>query len=158
MTMTGAASDCAFKPAAATLARMITKRSFAPGTLPRWSAGALAVLPCVLLVACASAGRVMPPGQPTALRPGDPVSLPDAAVLRYIGVSADSRCRPDVQCVRAGDADVALEYTARGAAPRVITINTDAPAADIGEWRLRLLSLEFGASPRATLQVDRSAR
>ena len=137
---------------------MIIKRSFAPGTLPRWSARAVALLPCLLLVACASAGRTMSPGQPMVLRPGDSVSLPDAAVLRYLGVSADSRCRPDVQCIRAGDADVALAYTSRDAASRSITINTDAPAADVGGWHLRLLSLEFGASPRVTLQVDGNAR
>ena len=153
MTMHGVAFDCA-----AARARMIIKHAFAPGTLPRWSARALALLPCLLLVACASAGWTMSPGQPTVLRPDDSVWLPDAAVLRYIGVSADSRCRPDVQCIRAGDADVALEYTARGAASRSITINTDAPSADVGEWRLRLLSLEFAAPPRATLQVDRTAR
>ena len=137
---------------------MIIKQYFAPDALPRWSARALALLPCLLLVACASAGAAMSPGQPMVLRPGDSVSLPDAAVLRYIGVSADSRCRPDVQCIRAGDADVALEYSARGAASRSITINTDAPAADVSGWRLRLLSLEFGAAPRVTLQVDRAAR
>ena len=136
---------------------MIIKHTFAPVILPRWSARALALLPCLLLVACASAGRTMSPGQPTVLRPGDSVSLPDAAVLRYLGVSADSRCRPDVQCIRAGDADVALAYTAPGAASRSMMINTDAPAADVGGWHLRLLSLEFGASPRVTLQVDRTA-
>ena len=137
---------------------MIIERSFAPATLRNWSARALAVLPCLLLVACASTGRAMSPGQPMVLRPGDAASLPDFAVLRYVGVSADSRCRPDVQCIRAGDAEVALEYTARGAASRSITINTDAPAADVGGGHLRLLSLEFGASPRATLQIDRTAR
>lgn len=100
----------------------------------------------------------MSPGQPMQLHPGDAVWLPDAAMLRYVGVSADSRCRPDVQCIRAGDADMALEYTARGAASRAITIKTDAPSADVGRWHLRLLSLEFGPSPRATLQVDRKGR
>ena len=137
---------------------MIRRRSVAPRIQPRWSVRAVPVLPCLLLVACASAGRTMLSGQPLQLRPGDAASLADAAMLRYIGVSADSRCRPDVQCVRAGDADVALEYAARGAAPRTITINTDAPSADLGAWRLRLLSLEYGPSPRATLQVDRAAR
>ena len=136
---------------------MMIRRSFAAGTLPRWSARALAVLPCLLLVACASAGRMISPGQPMVLQPGESVSLPDGAALRHLGVSADSRCLPDVQCIRAGDADVALAYTSRDAASRSITINTDAPAADVGGWHLRLLSLEFGASPRVTLQVDRTA-
>ena len=129
-----------------------------PRTVAGRSAEALAALLCLSLVACASVGRTMSPGQPMLLRPGESVSLPDAAVLRYVGVSADSRCRPDVQCIRAGDADVALEYTTRGAGSQPVTINTDTPAAEIGEWRLRLLSLEFGPSPRATLQVDRSGR
>jgi len=136
---------------------MMIRRSFAAGTLPRWSARALAVLPCLLLVACASAGRMISPGQPMVLQPGESVSLPDGAALRHLGVSADSRCLPDVQCIRAGDADVALEYTARGGASRSITISTDAPATEVGGWRLRLLSLEFGPSPRATLRGDRGA-
>ena len=34
------------------------------------------------------------------------------------------------------------------------TINTESPAAEVGPWRVRLLALEFGTSPRATLQVD----
>ena len=127
-------------------------------SMSRCSALALSGLLCFLLAACASAGGAVKPGQPIVLRAGESVALPDAAVLRYLGVSADSRCRPDVQCIRAGDADVALEYTAPGAVVRSITINTDTPAADVGAWQLRLLSLEFGPAPRATLQVDRAAR
>ena len=155
--MTGRGRALRDQRRAAVLACMIVRRPFVPGTLPRRSARALSLLSCRLLVACASAGRAMAPGQPMVLRAGESVSLPDATALRHIGVSADSRCRPDVRCIRAGDADVALVHTARGGASRWITISTDAPATEVGGWRLRLLSLEFGPSPSATLQVDRGA-
>lgn len=112
------------------------------------------VLVAVLSTACASAGRPLMPGQPMQLHQGEQAVLPDAATLRYLGVGADSRCRPEVQCIRAGDADVNLEFTAPGTAPRSISINTDTPVTDLGRWRVRLLALDFAPLPRATLQVD----
>lgn len=106
------------------------------------------------LAACASPGRPAPLGQPLTLSPGEQLKLPDASVLLYLGVAADSRCPPDAQCVRAGDADVAIGITAPGAPMRSTSINTANPEVEIGRWRLRLLSLEAGLPPRLTLQVD----
>lgn len=134
---------------------MFIRSLSSPRTLPRWSALVILISG---LAACASAGRALTPGQPTTLRQGQSVVLPDTAILGYLGVGADSRCRPDVQCIRAGDADVLLEFSAPGAAKRSITINTDSPAAIVGQWRVQLLSLEFGPSASATLQVDPAAR
>ena len=37
--------------------------------------------------------------------------LPDGATLRHVTVPQDSRCPPDVQCIRAGDADIEFAFT-----------------------------------------------
>lgn len=110
---------------------------------------------------CACPGRVAAPGEAITLQPGQRVALPDAASLRYVAVTADSRCPPVVQCIRAGDADVAFEFVPAGGSARLVTLNTaHAPIAPIGtwRWRLRLLSLESGESPRATVRIDPSTR
>lgn len=108
------------------------------------------------LPGCASGDvRTATPGQPITLQAGERVALPGDAALRYVGVTADSRCPPGMQCIRAGDADVAFEFTPAGGAPTPVNLNApEAPSALIGAWHLRLLSLEFGESPQATVQVD----
>ncbi|MGH8086136.1 MAG: hypothetical protein ACREPV_12840 [Lysobacter sp.] len=105
---------------------------------------------------CASGDvRTATLGEPMSLPVGERVSLPGDAALRYVGVTADSRCPPGVQCIRAGDADVAFEFTPAGGAPVAVNVNIpESPAAAVGEWQLRLLSLEFGDAPAATVQVD----
>jgi hypothetical protein len=120
---------------------------------------ALALLVCSLTV-CASGGRTSPgasivPGESFALAVGQQITLPDAATLRYIGIANDSRCPPNVQCIRAGDADVLFDFTSSGASPARITLNTErVHTANIGAWRLHLLALAAGALPRATLRID----
>ena len=112
-------------------------------------------LAMILAVGCASLGRSAGLGQAVTLQPGGRVTLPDNTSLRYLGVTADSRCPPDVQCIRAGDADVAFEFRSGAGIGRSITLNTaNAPAAPIGRWWLRLLSLGSGPAPRVTFQVD----
>lgn len=106
------------------------------------------------LAACASSGQQAPLGQPLVLSPGEQLKLPDARVLLYLGVTNDSRCPADAQCVRAGDADVAIAITAPGSQARSTAINTASPEVEIGRWHLRLLSLDAGPQPRLTLQVD----
>jgi hypothetical protein len=96
-----------------------------------------------------------PTGQPNQMTPGQQIALADGATLRYVEVAADSRCPPGVQCIRAGDADVVFEFAATGESPRRLTVNTDPPAtAALGKWKLRLLALAFGVSPKVTVQID----
>ena len=120
----------------------------------------LAALVAIGLAACASAGhRTAIAGQPVMLRPGEQLVLPDGATLRYQRVVADSRCPPDVQCIHAGDADVAFEFLPADGAPLSVTLNTArAPEAPIGGWQLRVLALEFGRQPRATVRLDPAGR
>lgn len=117
------------------------------------------LLACMIagtLPACASGGTATAPvGQPIVMQTGDRVVLQDRSTLRYIGVTADSRCPPGVQCIRAGDADVAFEHTPEGGSPAALSLNMpEAPSASVGGWQLRLLSLDFGDAPAATVQVD----
>lgn len=95
-------------------------------------------------------------GQPVKMTPGERVSLPQGGTLRYVEVTDDSRCRPNVQCIRAGDANVVFEFTASGASASRVVVNTDPQQSqtDIGAWKLRVLSLGFEEAPQATVQVD----
>ncbi|MFD0738700.1 hypothetical protein ACFQZQ_05335 [Lysobacter koreensis] len=119
----------------------------------------LAPLLLATLGACASTASApaVALGQPLVMVPGQRVALPEGASLRYVEVSDDSRCRPEVQCIRAGDANVVFEFTPAGAAMQRIVLNTteSLPAGtDIGDWRLTLGALSFDAAPQATVQVD----
>lgn len=121
------------------------------------------VLSIVAATGCASPGpgpaRSVQPGEPVTLQPGERVGLPDHAVLRYVAVIADSRCPPGITCVRAGDADVAFEYSPATGPATTVTLNTDrSPSMPIGPWQLQWLSLEFGDSPAVTVQVDARPR
>lgn len=106
--------------------------------------------------ACASGGPpTAPVGQPIVMQVGDRVVLQDRSTLRYIGVTSDSRCPPGAQCIRAGDAEVAFEHSPEGGAATALTLNQpEAPATTVGGWQLRLLLLEFGDRPAATVQFD----
>lgn len=108
-----------------------------------------------MLSGCAS-GSAIRAGDDFTMTAGQQVSLPDASSLRYAGVANDSRCPPDVQCIRAGDADVLFEHAAPGAAASRITLNTERTrSATIGNWRLQLIDLaRRGDPPAATLRID----
>ena len=107
---------------------------------------------------CASTGTATPIalGQPVVMAPGERVALPEGASLRYVEVTDDSRCRPEVTCIRAGDANVVFEFTDAPASAQGVVLNTARlPAtAPAGGWELRLLSLSFDAAPKARVQVD----
>ena len=114
---------------------------------------ALAVL--ALLSGCASTGAVIANSDFT-MSSGEQVSLPDASTLRYIGIANDSRCPPDVMCIRAGDADVLFDHAVNGSAASRVTLNTERQrAATLGRWRLQLVDLATrGAPPAVTLHLS----
>ena len=110
----------------------------------------------IFLGGCASGGvQGATAGKAFTLAPGASTRLPDKTVLRYVRVVQDSRCPPRVQCIRAGDADVAFEFTDASGTTVPVTLNLpESPEATIGAWRAQLLSLEFGDAAHATLRVD----
>jgi hypothetical protein len=89
------------------------------------------------------------------MAPGDMAALPGGDRLRYVAVTADSRCPPDVRCVWAGEATVAFDVVPAGGMPRRIELVLPrAPVAEAGAWRIQLLGLARGEAPAATIRVD----
>lgn len=88
---------------------------------------------------------------------GQSTQLSDGSRLSYTSLVNDSRCAPDVQCVWAGDGEIALRWKpARGSA-QDLRLHTSrqggATSTRIGERTLTLLSLERGIGPKATLGI-----
>ncbi|MGY0504471.1 hypothetical protein [Luteimonas sp. e5] len=90
------------------------------------------------------------------LRLGQSLQLPDGSRLQYLRVLDDSRCPLNVQCIRAGDAEIELRWSVADEAPRAVRINTDRnnlhgspQTVTLGEWRLSLTSLSRHKAPRA---------
>lgn len=115
------------------------------------------------LAACASgtAGEAgsaasVADAKPFTLGPGESAVLADASRLRYVRLVNDSRCPPDVQCVWAGDAIVAFQWTPANGAAQEFELHTglEPRSRAIGARTLTLQSLARGAQPQATLQVD----
>jgi len=105
---------------------------------------------------CASQGaaRTASLGETVRMQVGETVGLPDGATLRYVQVEADSRCRPEVQCIRAGDANVVFDFTRSAQSTQRVTVNTASPSADLGSWKLNVVELTFDRPPVATVRVD----
>ena len=117
-----------------------------------------------LLAACSSVaapGRGVPVGQTFELNPGQQVDVAGAGTLRYNRLVNDSRCRPDVQCIWAGDATLAFAWTPTSGAREDFTLRTqpaDAARHPLGAGRtLHLVSLAQGGAPAATLRVEQDA-
>lgn len=123
----------------------------------------LILFACAMLAACQApgAGRVAAVPGEHHLEVGDFITLPDHSTLAYVRVVADSRCRPEVTCIRAGDADIELRWTPASAATVTATLNSDpgnrqrAPnAARMGAWQVRLKALDWRQPPAATLAIS----
>lgn len=129
-----------------------------------------ALLP-LSLAACASstagggaagsddAGAQVADGASFTLQPGQSVALADDSRLRYLRLINDSRCPPDVQCVWAGDAVVAFEWSPPGgpAQPFELHAGKEPRSHAIGSRKVTLKSLERGEAPAATLVVESGA-
>lgn len=116
-------------------------------------------LACTLaLSACAhagGAGRSLAAGQSAQLHPGDSVVLPDQSRLRFVEVVNDSRCRPQMQCIRAGEAVLAFELTGGDGAKSALSFDTSAePRQRAGAWTVELQSLDFAEPPQATVKLE----
>ncbi|TWI03413.1 hypothetical protein IP90_01214 [Luteimonas cucumeris] len=128
---------------------------------PLLLAGAFAALTLGCSATPAAAGgseaglRSVDANQEFTMSPGDSVALPDRSTLRYVGVKSDSRCRPDVRCVWAGDAEVTFEWTAAGAAAQSFELHTgfaDKRSRALGGDSIKLVSLARGEKPEARLR------
>ncbi|MEO5827285.1 MAG: hypothetical protein ABIQ48_01500 [Luteimonas sp.] len=95
-------------------------------------------------------------GDTFSMRPETSVAVPGSGSLRYLKVTADSRCKPDVQCVSAGNAEVAFEWHGSDGSHDVFSLHTGKGQAShaIGQHRLSLLSLDHSTTYEVQLQLD----
>jgi hypothetical protein len=108
----------------------------------------------VLLSGCAAGGGIQP-GHDYTMAVDQRAALPDGSTLHYLGIANDSRCPADVQCIRAGDADVLFAYANRSGEASRISLNTErTPAATVDRWRIDLVALAPGPAPGATLRIE----
>lgn len=91
---------------------------------------------------------------------GETARLADGSRLDYLRLANDSRCPPHVQCVWAGDAEIALRWRPAGGRARDIALHTaslrGSTSARIGDRNVVLVALERGVAPKATLKIERA--
>ena len=116
---------------------------------------AIALAACTTAPAASTATRVAD-GASIELAPGESATLVDDSRLDYVKLDGDSRCRPDVQCVWAGDATIAMRWTPASGAAQDFELHTtlDPKSFDTDTRTITLTALERGDAPKATLQVD----
>lgn len=96
-------------------------------------------------------------GSTVTLAPGQSATLADDSRLDYVKLDGDSRCRPDVQCVWAGDATIVMRWTPAAAMTKqdfALHTTLDPKSFDANGRTITLQSLERGDAPKATLQID----
>lgn len=119
----------------------------------------------VLLGACSATPAADPPGAtaipddtPFQLGIGQHARLADGSQLTYLRLVNDSRCPPDVQCVWAGNAEIALRWQPASGASQAIALHTSSrpgpTQARIGGRTVALVALERGIAPKATLRTQ----
>ena len=114
----------------------------------------------IALTACTTTGaqpaNTVADGRTVTLAPGQSATLADNSRIDYIKLDGDSRCRPDVQCVWAGDATIAMRWTPASGAAQDFELHTtlQPKSFDAGGRTITLQSLERGDAPKATLQVQ----
>ncbi|MEO6227521.1 MAG: hypothetical protein ABIO61_06655 [Thermomonas sp.] len=88
---------------------------------------------------------------------GQTTVLNDGSRLSYTSLVNDSRCAPDVQCIWAGDAEIAMQWAPAHANAQDLRLHTSPrggpTSTRIGERTLTLVSLERGIEPKASLTV-----
>ena len=117
-------------------------------------------VPVLALAGCSSVASngndAIADGSTFSMQPGQSVTLADDGVLRYERLVNDSRCMPDVQCVWAGDAELAFAWRSRSGATEQFSLHTgkgDKTRA-LGERTLVLVSVARGTAPEAQLRID----
>src|SRR3546814_4873763 len=95
--------------------------------------------------------EVVADGSTFPMRPGQSATLGDHSVLRYERLVNDSRCMPDVQCIWAGDAELAFEWRAGTGPAERFSLHTGKGAKShaLGERTLVLVSVARGPAPRS---------
>ena len=133
---------------------MTRLRSLAASMLPALTLFALAA--CAATATGTRGGATGPAdGDTFGMVPGATVSLPGEGTLHYARLVADSRCMPDVQCIWAGDAEVAFEWRPAGSAVDAFSLHTHKgdKSHRIGRHVVSLVELARGDAPEARLEL-----
>ena len=92
-------------------------------------------------------------GKPFDLKVGATASLDDGLHIKFDRVTADSRCPSDVQCVRAGEAIIAVSIAASSGSFEMREMRTDATGSQF-TYRDHVIELTaLAPSPRSTQQI-----
>lgn len=94
-------------------------------------------------------------GTPLQLKPGGQALLPDGALLTFESVVNDSRCKPGMQCVWAGDAEARFTLTARTGDKTVFSLHTELqPRSKIlGASTLHLRDADWNTPPGVSVEL-----
>lgn len=123
----------------------------------------IAAAPLLVLAACAATATgtrgdapSVADGDSFEMRPGTEVSLPGEGALRYLRIASDSRCPPDVQCIWAGDAEVAFEWRPSAGAADAFSLHTGKGdrSHPVGRHVLTLVTLARGDAAAAQLKLE----
>ena len=119
------------------------------------------------LSACASGSNASPAsppaaqspqltiGTPVQLAPGGKAVLPDGSVLTFQSVVNDSRCKPGVQCVWAGDAETRFTHTTRAGRNTIFSLHTQLQprSKTLGASTLHLLDVDWNTPPGVRVEL-----
>jgi len=134
-------------------------------TLPLRAALVVAIATSASIAACANNAPMasgtdsavrLTTAQPVRLSPGQVARLPDGSRLRYELVVNDSRCKPGVQCVWAGDAELRFSWLRSNAPTQVFSLHTQLqPRTQVlGANTLHIEDVARGEAPAATVRLD----
>jgi hypothetical protein len=92
------------------------------------------------------------------MRVGETVEVDgEGLTLIYERLLEDSRCRPDVQCIWAGNGRILVTMTKQGTAPAGLELNTtlEPKTGRYLDYSVSLVELGREEPPVATVQVNR---
>lgn len=113
----------------------------------------------LMLGACSSlpfaGGPHVADGSTFAMHPGATVTLADHSRLQYLRLASDSRCPPQVYCIWAGDAELALQWRSATGKVEAFSLHTGRgdSARALGQRTLSLVTVERGLTPEARFSI-----
>lgn len=94
-------------------------------------------------------------GKTTTFKPHERAQLPDGSLITYEGLVNDSRCRPGVQCVWAGDAEARFTHTLPGGTREVFSLHSELQprSKTLGAATLHLREVDWSSPPHVTVEL-----
>ena len=146
---TGATTPTSAGPGSATTSASST-------TVGSTTVGSTTPPPATTVNPPSSPARTVALGQDFPVDVGESVTVAgEGLTVTYVELATDSRCPPDVQCIWAGNATIAVALAKAGEASATIELNTmEGPkSAAFTSYTVDLLDLAWGPSPTARLRV-----